>query len=172
VINPILLDPEARTRPAGPADGKLRKPIVRLVASTGMTTWPNGTVLLGNLGSALASFHDTTAERGVADQVATFTASEFGRTLSSKGDGSDHGWGGHHAVLGGAVNGGRCLGQAPEVSINGIDDVGQGRLLPTTAVDHLAATLATWMGVSDTDLAILLPQIGNYSTRNLGFMAA
>ncbi len=129
-------------------------------------------VLLGKLGGALASFYNTTAELGVADKVTTFTASEFGRTLSSNGDGSDHGWGSHHFVLGGAVNGGRFWGQAPQVSVNGPDDVGQGRLLPTTGVDQLAATLATWMGVSDTDLATVLPQIGNYSTRNLGFMAA
>lgn len=133
---------------------------------------PQHPLLLGKLGSALASFYDTTAELGVADKVTTFTASEFGRTLSSNGDGSDHGWGSHHFVLGGAVNGGRFWGQAPEVSVNGLDDVGQGRLLPTTAVDQLAATLATWMGVSDTDLATVLPQIGNYSTRNLGFMGA
>ena len=87
------------------------------------------------------------------------------------GDGSDHGWGSHHFVIG-AVNGGRYWGQLPEVSVNGADDVGQGRLLPTTSVDQLAATLGTWMGLPDTGLSIVLPQIGNYSTRNLGFMDA
>ena len=128
--------------------------------------------LMAQLANSLAGFYETTVELGVADQVTTFTGSDFGRTLSSNGDGSDHGWGGHHFVLGGAVKGGRFFGQAPQVSVNGADDVGQGRLLPTTSVDQLAATLATWMGVSRTDLATVLPQIGNYSTQNLGFMAS
>ena len=128
--------------------------------------------LLATLGDALASFYEATIELGVSDQVTAFTASDFGRTLSVNGDGSDHGWGSHHFVLGGAVNGGRFWGQAPEISVGGANDVGQGRLLPTTAVDQLAATLATWMGISSTDLATVLPQIVNYSTRNLGFMSA
>lgn len=128
--------------------------------------------LLAALADAMASFHDTTVELGVANQVTTFTASDFGRTLSSNGDGADHGWGGHHLVMGGAVKGGRFYGQLPDVSVNGPDDVGQGRLLPTTAVDQLAATLGSWMGVSDTDLTTVVPQIANFSTRNLGFMAA
>ncbi|MET0519531.1 MAG: DUF1501 domain-containing protein, partial [Burkholderiaceae bacterium] len=106
-------------------------------------------LLLGNVASARASFHDATAELGVADQVTAFTASDFGRTLTSNGDGSDHGWGSHHFVLGGAVKGGRFWGQLPSVSINGPDDVGQGRLLPTTSVDQMAATLGAWFGAAD-----------------------
>ena len=129
-------------------------------------------VVLGKVASALASFYNTTVELDVAHQVTAFTSSEFGRTLTSNGEGSDHGWGSHHFVLGGAVNGGRNWGQLPEVSVNGADDVGQGRLLPTTSVDQLAATLSAWMGLSDTDLTTVLPQIGNYSMRNLGFMGA
>jgi uncharacterized protein (DUF1501 family) len=128
--------------------------------------------LLAQLSSAMASFYNTTVELGVANQVTAFTSSEFGRTLTSNGDGSDHGWGSHHLVMGGAVNGGRYWGQLPDVSVNGADDVGQGRLLPTTSVDQLAATLGTWLGISDTDLSTVLPQLGNYSTRNLGFMGA
>ncbi|MEO6801191.1 MAG: DUF1501 domain-containing protein [Rhodanobacter sp.] len=128
--------------------------------------------LLAGLASALSSFHDTTVELGVANQVTSFTASDFGRTLSSNGDGADHGWGSHHLVMGGAVNGGRFYGVAPDVSVNGPDDVGQGRLLPTTGVDQLASTLGKWMGVSDTDITTVVPQISNYSTRNLGFMTA
>lgn len=127
--------------------------------------------LLAGLASALASFHDTTVELGVANQVTTFTASDFGRTLSSNGGGADHGWGSHHLVMGGAVNGRRFYGQAPDVSVNGPDDVGQGRLLPTTGVDQVASTLAKWMGVSATDISTVVPQISNYSARNLGFMA-
>ncbi|CAM4001046.1 DUF1501 domain-containing protein [Roseateles saccharophilus] len=125
--------------------------------------------LLTAVDDALASFYAATVELGVASQVTTFTASDFGRTLTSNGDGSDHGWGSHHFVLGGAVQGGRFWGSLPSVSINGPDDVGQGRLLPTTAVDQLGATLATWMGVSATDLASVMPQIVNYSQRDMAY---
>ncbi|MCX2865337.1 DUF1501 domain-containing protein [Paucibacter sp. PLA-PC-4] len=128
-------------------------------------------LLLGRVSDALASFYAATAELGVAEQVTSFTASDFGRTLTSNGDGSDHGWGSHHFVLGGAVRGGRCWGQAPVVAINGPDDVGQGRLLPARSVDQLAATLASWMGVSASELPRLLPQIVNYSERDLGFFS-
>lgn len=125
--------------------------------------------LLTQISDAMASFYAATVELGVADKVTTFTASDFGRTLTSNGDGSDHGWGSHHFVMGGAVKGGRFYGTLPSVSVNGPDDVGQGRLLPTTSVDQLAATLATWMGVSATDLPLVLPQIANYSQRDLGY---
>ena len=126
--------------------------------------------LLTQIGEGLKAFHAATLELGVASRVTTFTASDFGRTLSSNGDGSDHGWGSHHFIMGGAVQGGRFHGQLPEVAVNGPDDVGQGRLLPTTSVDQLAATLATWMGVSATDLPLVVPNIGNYSVRDLGVL--
>lgn len=129
-------------------------------------------LLMDHLGGAMASFDAALRELNVANQVTTFTASEFGRTLSVNGDGSDHGWGAHHVVMGGAVRGGRFYGQMPSVSISGPDDVGQGRLLPTTSVDQLAATLALWMGVPATDLPSVLPGIVNFSQRDLGFMAA
>ncbi|HLO94733.1 MAG TPA: DUF1501 domain-containing protein [Burkholderiaceae bacterium] len=127
--------------------------------------------LLSTVNDALGAFYDATVELGVANAVTTFTASDFGRTLSSNGDGSDHGWGSHHFVMGGAVQGGRFWGQLPSVSVNGPDDVGQGRLLPTTSVDQLGATLATWMGVSAADLPTVLPQIGNYTVRDVGYFA-
>ncbi len=126
--------------------------------------------LLTQVSGALKSFYDATVEMGVANQVTSFTASDFGRTLSSNGDGSDHGWGSHHLVMGGAVQGGRYYGQLPDMTVNGAHDVGQGRLLPTTSVDQLAATLASWMGVSDTNLSLIAPNIANYSTRNLGLL--
>jgi uncharacterized protein (DUF1501 family) len=126
-------------------------------------------LLMTQVNDALASFYAATVELGVANQVTTFTASDFGRTLTSNGDGSDHGWGSHHFVMGGAVKGGRFYGALPSVSVNGPDDVGQGRLLPTTSVDQLAATLATWMGVPATDLPLVLPQIANYTQRDLGY---
>jgi uncharacterized protein (DUF1501 family) len=127
--------------------------------------------LLAQVGPALAAFDAATAELGVASQVTTFTASDFGRTLSSNGDGSDHGWGSFHFVFGGAVRGQRFFGQAPAPGNDGPDDVGQGRMLPTMAVDQLAATLATWMGVSGTDLAGVVPGIGNYSVKDIGLFA-
>ncbi|MCH8855732.1 MAG: DUF1501 domain-containing protein [Proteobacteria bacterium] len=127
--------------------------------------------LLTAVNDALASFYAATVELGVENQVTTFTASDFGRTLTSNGDGSDHGWGSHHFVLGGAVRGGQFWGKLPSVSVNGPDDVGQGRLLPTTAVDQLGATLAQWMGVSATDLPTVMPQIVNYSQRDMGYFS-
>jgi len=108
----------------------------------------------------------------VGPQVTTFTASDFGRTLVSNGDGSDHGWGSHHMVLGGAVRGGAFYGQAPQAVLKGPEDVGQGRLLPSTAVDQYAATLARWFGVSDTELPLVAPAIAQFGTRDLGFLSA
>ena len=128
--------------------------------------------LMANVGNALAAFYQSTLELGVADQVATFTGSDFGRTLVSNTDGSDHGWGGMQFVLGGGVLGRSFVGSAPVLASNGPDDVGQGRLLPAIAVEQYAATLAGWFGVSASDQAGVLPNLGNFSTRNLGFMAA
>ena len=127
--------------------------------------------LMTTLGNALGAFQQATVDLGVASQVTTFTASDFGRTLVSNNDGSDHGWGSMHFVLGGAVQGKRFVGTPPAIANNGPDDVGQGRLLPTTSVEQLAGTLATWLGVSATDQLALLPNLANYSTRDLGFMA-
>ena len=128
--------------------------------------------LVGNVASAMRAFYDTTAQLGVADQVTTFTASDFGRTLQPNSDGSDHGWGSMHFVMGGAVNGRAFYGTPPEIGSDTPDDVGQGRLLPTLSVDQYAATMASWFGVGASDLATVLPNIGNYapSARNLGFV--
>jgi uncharacterized protein (DUF1501 family) len=126
--------------------------------------------LMSQLGESMKAFQAAMNELGVGSRVTTFTASDFGRTLTSNGDGSDHGWGSHHFIMGGAVQGGRFYGKAQEVSVNGPDDVGQGRLLPTTGVDQLAATLANWMGVNASDLPLVVPNIGRYTVRDLGFM--
>jgi uncharacterized protein (DUF1501 family) len=128
-------------------------------------------VLMHDLATALAAFYAATIELGIADQVTAFTASEFGRAMTGNGDGSDHGWGSMHWVMGGAVNGKRYYGTAPIVADNGPDDVG-GRLLPTTSVDQLAATLGSWLGVSDSDLLAMLPNLANFnpSARKLGFV--
>jgi uncharacterized protein (DUF1501 family) len=127
--------------------------------------------LLTTVAGAMSAFYNATVELGVANQVTSFTASDFGRTATGS-DGSDHGWGSMHFMLGGAVNGGRFYGTAPAVANNGPDDVGQGRLLPSTSVDQYAATLGKWFGISDTDLLTVLPNLVNWnaSQRNLGFV--
>lgn len=128
--------------------------------------------LMTALGNAMRAFYDTTVQLGVSDRVTTFTGSDFGRTLLSNDDGSDHGWGSMHFVMGGAVNGRRIYGTPPAIGNGTADDVGQGRLLPTTSVDQYAATLASWFGVPTGELATVLPNIGNYnpSSWNLGFV--
>ena len=127
--------------------------------------------LLADLAQSLSAFYDATAEMGVEDDVTAFTASDFGRTLSSNGDGSDHGWGAHHFVVGGAVRGGRFFGRMPVLQNDGPDDVGWGQIIPTTSVDQYAATLARWFGVGDSELGLIFPNLGNYASRDLGFMA-
>jgi uncharacterized protein (DUF1501 family) len=124
--------------------------------------------LLGQLDFAMDAFYQATLDMGIADKVTLFTASDFGRTLSSNGDGSDHGWGGHHFVLGGSVKGGRHYGVAPAVSTTGNGQVGQGRQLPTTSVDQYGATLSSWLGASTGEMSTLFPNIGNFSGTNLG----
>jgi uncharacterized protein (DUF1501 family) len=126
--------------------------------------------LMTRVNQALSAFYAATVELGVANKVTTFTASDFGRTLSSNADGSDHGWGSHQFVMGGAVAGGRFYGTAPHVSIQSNDQVGQGRLLPSTSVDEFASTLALWFGCSPTEVQGILPNIGNFSNTDLGFV--
>ncbi|HOY22162.1 MAG TPA: DUF1501 domain-containing protein [Cellvibrio sp.] len=126
--------------------------------------------LLAQVDEAMSAFYQATVELGVSEKVTSFTASDFGRTLASNGDGSDHGWGGHHFVVGGAVNGGQFYGTAPQISLTSDDQVGQGRLLPSTSVDQLAATLARWFGVSSSEINSILPNVSRFASSNLGFM--
>ena len=126
--------------------------------------------LLGNVSSSLAAFHAATVELGVAERVTTFTQSDFGRTLTSNGDGSDHAWGGVQLVVGGAVRGRTIYGRYPVLAINGADDVGGGRMIPAISSDQYAATLARWFGVADADLPKIAPSIGNFAARDLGFL--
>ena len=126
--------------------------------------------LMASVGSAMAAFYQATVDLGVANQVTSFTASDFGRTLVSNNGGSDHGWGSMHLVLGGAVKGASYYGRAPVIANGGPDDVGQGRLLPGLSVDQYGATLANWFGVAPSDLSTVLPNLGNYSNQNLGFL--
>ncbi len=126
--------------------------------------------LLMELSQALNAFYNSTIEMGISQQVTTFTASDFGRTFPTNGTGSDHGWGSHQFVMGGAVRGGRLFGTFPTLAVNGPDDTGQGRWIPTTSVDEYSATLATWFGVSPSQLASVLPNIGRFAHPNLGFL--
>ena len=127
--------------------------------------------LLTKVAGALTAFHAATVELGIASKVTTFTASDFGRTITAI-EGSDHGWGSMHLMLGGAVRGQRLYGVAPVIANNGPDDIGEGRLLPTTSVDQYGATLGAWFGASSTDLLTVMPNLANHaaSERNLGFV--
>ena len=115
------------------------------------------------------------------NNVTTFTASDFGRTFTSNGDGTDHGWGSHHFVMGGAVKGGELYGRFPVLAVKNAnnnnfdasaDQLGNGALLPTASVDQLGATLGAWFGLSPTQVADIFPNLNNFnaSSRNLGFM--
>jgi uncharacterized protein (DUF1501 family) len=132
--------------------------------------------LFTQLSQALSAFSSATTELGVPNQVTTFTASDFSRTFNTNGTndgtaGSDHGWGSHHLVMGGAVNGGDIYGQVPLLELGGPEDTGRGRWIPTTSVDEYSATLASWFGVSASNLPVVLPNIGRFASTNLGFMA-
>ena len=139
---------------------------------------------LAQLDHALAYFDQVLSAMpggNLRNQVTTFTSSDFGRTFTSNGDGTDHGWGGHHLVMGGAVRGGEVYGRFPTYSTadnQGVfaspDQLANGSLLPAISVDQYAATLGSWMGLSDTQLLSILPNLRNFGSgvRNLGFMQA
>jgi len=127
--------------------------------------------LLADISESLAAFYNATVELGVSDMVTTFTQSDFGRTLTSNGDGTDHAWGGNQVVLGDSVIGGQLIGSYPELQIGGPEDVGGGRFIPSTSADQYAATLAKWFGIPDVDLDLVAPNLANFPIRDLGFMA-
>jgi uncharacterized protein (DUF1501 family) len=126
--------------------------------------------LLGGISDAVAAFYDATVELGVSDGVTTFTQSDFARTLTSNGDGTDHAWGGNQLLVGGAVAGRQLYGNFPVLEIGGVEDVGGGRMIPSTSADQYAATLAKWFGIPDADLDIVAPNLSNFAQRDLGFM--
>ncbi len=127
--------------------------------------------LLSELNAALASFYQATVDLGVSQQVTTFTASDFGRTFPvNNGNGSDHGWGNHQFVLGGAVRGGDFYGQIPTLAVDGPDDTSDGRWIPTISVDEYSATLAKWFGVNATDMSSVFPNLSRFARPDLGFM--
>jgi uncharacterized protein (DUF1501 family) len=126
--------------------------------------------LFTELSQGMKAFYDATVEMGVAQSVTTFTASDFGRTYPTNGGGSDHGWGSHQFVMGGSVLGRDLYGTFPTLAVNGPDDTGQGRWIPSTSVDEFSATMATWFGLANSDLATVFPNIGRFAHPNLGFL--
>ena len=162
--------------------------IIRLRAATGMSrqvffcalggfdthssqSWAHMD-LLRQIADGMATFYNATTEMGIADQVTTFTASEFGRTLQPSGSGTDHGWGNHQLVMGGAVRGGDLYGTFPSLALSGPDDTGsRGVLIPTTSLDQFGGTFARWFGVTPEAMPSVFPNLSNFATPDLGFVA-
>jgi uncharacterized protein (DUF1501 family) len=128
------------------------------------------TNLLNEVSECLYAFQRAMEQLGTSNDVTTFTASDFSRTFPTNSQGSDHGWGSHHILMGGAVNGGRTYGKLPTFTINGPDDTGTGRWIPTLAVDQYSATLAKWFGVDSTSMSAVFPNLSRFATPDLGFM--
>ena len=138
--------------------------------TAGATTSGAHANLLRDISLSLNAFNNALTQIGAQNQVTTFTSSDFGRTYNTNGDGSDHGWGSHHFLMGGAVQGGDIYGKMPTFAIDGPDDTGRGRWIPTTSVDQYAGTLAKWFGVRATDMPVVLPNLGRFASSDLGFM--
>jgi uncharacterized protein (DUF1501 family) len=136
----------------------------------GQTTVGSHANLLMELSQCLLAFQRATEQLGLAGNVTAFTSSDFGRTLPSNGQGTDHGWGSHHLIVGGAVKGQQTYGTFPALAVNGPDDTSTGRWIPTTAIDQYFATLATWFGVDKSNLNTVFPNLGRFSSPNLGFI--
>lgn len=139
------------------------------VGAGGWDTHDNQTprldALMSDLNRSLVDFQATLDEIGLGNSVTTFTASDFGRTLTINGDGSDHGWGGHYMTMGGAVKGGQLYGTLPSYEVGAEDDVGdKGRVIPNLSINQYGATLAKWMGLSDGDLAEVFPDLSNFGS--------
>ena len=126
--------------------------------------------LLAELSQCMFAFQRAMEQLNLSQNVTSFTASDFGRTFPSNGEGSDHGWGSHHLILGGAVKGRQTYGAFPALTVNGPNDTSTGRWIPTTAIDQYFATLATWFGVDAGNLGTVFPNIGRFPTANLGFI--
>jgi uncharacterized protein (DUF1501 family) len=124
----------------------------------------NQAAKLSLLSGAIGSFYEAMDELGIAEKVTTFTISDFARTLTSNGNGSDHAWGGNAMVFGGAVNGGQIYGQYPSLDLGGNLEVGNGILIPEISTDQYFAELALWMGVAPSDLSNIFPNVENFYT--------
>ncbi|HBJ86747.1 MAG TPA: hypothetical protein DDZ88_23405 [Verrucomicrobiales bacterium] len=128
------------------------------------------TNLLNDVSECMFAFQRAMEQIGVSDKVTTFTASDFSRTFPTNSQGSDHGWGAHHLIMGGAVKGGQTYGSLPTFAINGPDDTGTGRWIPTLAVDQYSATLAKWFGLDFNEIAAVFPNLSRFPSSDLGFM--
>ena len=128
--------------------------------------------LLTQLSQAMNAFYNAMVELGVQNSVTSFTLSDFARTLQpNTGGGTDHAWGGHQLIMGGAVAGQELYGQYPTLTLGGPNDAGSnGRWIPTTSIDQYGATLASWFGVAESDLNNIFPNLPNFTTKNLGFL--
>jgi uncharacterized protein (DUF1501 family) len=123
-----------------------------------------------DVADSIAAFYNATRELGIENDVTTFTAADFGRALTVNGDGTDHGWGGHHFVVGGSVAGGDIYGEVPEMTLGHAQDAGNGRLIPTTSVEQFAAPLGAWYGLDEAQLGSALPGLGNFPAQALHFV--
>lgn len=128
-------------------------------------------LLMQELNHSLNSFYNATVELGISDKVTTFTASDFGRTLTSNGDGTDHGWGSHQMIMGDAIDGGKFFGTMPELAIGSNDDIGEGRIIPTTSVDQYAASLAGWYGLTQSQISETFPNLSNFNDQTLSLFS-
>jgi uncharacterized protein (DUF1501 family) len=128
--------------------------------------------LMIQLNDALTYFDECMGTLNARDLVTLATFSEFGRTLTSNGDGTDHGWGSHHFVMGGRVKGGDIYGTLPTIDLAGNDFLGEGNMIPTTSVEQFGATFANWMGVPGAQISTIFPNLGNFSSSNLGFFTS
>jgi len=141
--------------------------------------WDHHDDVIGNqermlpiLSKAMGELHNALGQLGLQDKVTTFTISDFARTLTSNGNGSDHAWGGNSMIMGGAVDGGKIIGSYPEFDLsNALNIDERGRFIPTTSVDKFYADIATWFGVSANDLSYILPNIGNFDASPLGIFS-
>lgn len=173
----------ARLIEAGPTDLNMKRQIffcsatgydthtsqVTLTPTYNPTTGTHAN-LLSEITEAIFAFQRAMEQIGLSDKVTLFTASDFSRTFPTNSQGSDHGWGGHHLVVGGAVKGGQTYGHLPTLAINGPDDTSTGRWIPTLSVDEYSATLAKWFGLSSADLNEVFPNLSRFATPDVGFM--
>jgi uncharacterized protein (DUF1501 family) len=134
--------------------------------------------LLQQVSQAMAALYNATAEMGIASKVTSFTLSDFGRTLQPSGSGSDHGWGNHHMVVGGAVTGGRIYGQFPLMTNYAAFNAtredyadNRGVMLPQFSLSQYGATMAKWFGAADAQLDTLFPTLASFNARDLGFLS-